>query len=105
MVWTATTAPYQVYLARLGNSPAVVKAADEAFKTLSDKGVTVMYDDRDARPGEMFSDADLIGLPVRLVVSDKTVESGCYELKARLDKDAKIVKSDALIESVNSLLS
>jgi len=60
----------------------------------------VLYDDRSARPGEMFADADLIGLPYRVVVSEKTLEKSLLELKSRTDPDAKLVKIDELVKTL-----
>ena len=60
----------------------------------------VLYNDRSARPGEMFADADLIGLPYRVVVSEKTLEKSLLELKSRTDPDAKLVKIDELVKTL-----
>ncbi|HSX36535.1 MAG TPA: aminoacyl--tRNA ligase-related protein, partial [Patescibacteria group bacterium] len=73
LVWPEAVAPAKVYLARLGDEPDVTNVADALYEVLTTAKVGVLYDDRDARPGEKFADADLIGLPVRVVVSSKTV--------------------------------
>jgi prolyl-tRNA synthetase len=86
LVWHENIAPAKVYLARLGDSPAVVKQADELYERLTAAGTAVLYDDRDTRAGEKFADADLLGIPWRVVVSDKT--AGNYELKARTSGEA-----------------
>lgn len=97
MIWPAIVAPAQVYIARLGENAAVVRAADDLYNDLTKKGVEVLYDDRDLRPGEKFADADLFGIPYRVVVSDKLVESQKYELKERtLQKLEVLSKSDVL---------
>lgn len=83
LVWPEAVAPAKVYLARLGDATEVVKAADELYESLTQNGVEVLYDDRDLRAGEKFADADLLGIPYRVVVSDKTVAAGSHELKAR----------------------
>lgn len=83
LVWPANVAPMDVYLARLGDTPEVTKAADELYAKLQSDGVAVLYDDRDARPGEKFADADLLGIPTRIVVSEKTVAAKAYEVKKR----------------------
>lgn len=83
IVWPANIAPAQVYIARLGTEKAVVDAADSLYGMLTEAGIEVLYDDRDMRPGEKFADADLMGIPYRVVVSAKTVEKGVYELKPR----------------------
>ncbi len=83
MMWPETIAPFKVYLARLGENKAVVDAADALYEELQKRGVEVLYDDRDARPGEKFADADLMGIPYRVVVSDKLVADHKFELKKR----------------------
>ncbi|MDO8592125.1 MAG: aminoacyl--tRNA ligase-related protein, partial [bacterium] len=100
LVWPAEVAPFAVYLARLGDSKTVVEAADKAYKVLTDSGVGVLYDDRDARPGEMFADADLIGSPRRLVVSEKTLQENSLELKNRTSDEVHLVKPEALAKAL-----
>jgi prolyl-tRNA synthetase len=100
LVWPANIAPFTVYLARLGDDPKVVEQADDLYKMLQTAGISVLYDDRDARPGEKFADADLMGIPFRVVVSAKTVESGEVELKARTSTDSKLVAPDAVLSEL-----
>jgi prolyl-tRNA synthetase len=91
LVWPAAVAPAQAYLARLGEDVETVKAADHLYKELQDQGIEVLYDDRDTRAGEKFADADLIGLPWRVVVSQKTVSEQKAELKKRTATEVKMV--------------
>lgn len=98
LVWPGNVAPAQVYLARLGDDEAVVEAADDLYAQLQDKGIEVLYDDRDARPGDKFADADLMGIPYRVVISAKTIEQGKVELKKRTSDEAKLVTAEALHE-------
>lgn len=98
LVWPENIAPARVYLARLGEDPEVVKVADELYEELKKLGVTVLYDDRDVRPGEKFADADLIGIPHRVVVSAKTIEAGKYEHKKRDEKENTLLTKDELIK-------
>lgn len=100
LVWPESVAPAKVYLARLGNTPDVISAADELYNRLTDSGVEVLYDDRDARPGEKFADADLMGIPYRLVVSQRTVDSGEYELKSRTKAEAEMLSAEMIINSL-----
>ncbi len=83
IVWPEAVAPAQVYLARLGDAPEVSEEAERLYRELTDSGTLVLYDDRDARAGEKFADADLLGIPYRIVVSSKTVAAGMHELKPR----------------------
>lgn len=100
IVWPENVAPFTVYLARLHTSEKCMQVADEVYSALQKMGVSVLYDDRDVRPGEKFADADLLGMPYRLVVSDKTVDSGRYELKRRTESDSQFVD----LNEVNKLL-
>lgn len=83
LVWPESVAPAQVYLARLGVDETVIAAADDLYDALLQTGTEVLYDDRDMRPGEKFADADLMGIPYRIVVSQKTLDAGKYEYKPR----------------------
>ncbi|HET7320140.1 MAG TPA: aminoacyl--tRNA ligase-related protein [Candidatus Saccharimonadales bacterium] len=98
LVWPAAVAPAQVYLARLGASPQTVAAADELYNQLTAKNIGVLYDDRDVRPGEKFADADLLGIPTRVVVSDKTVDANNYEVKGRSEAEATLVDQQQLFK-------
>ena len=100
MVWPESVAPFGVHLVRLGTDEAVVKAADKLYGELKGTGVEVMYDDRDESAGAKFADADLIGVPVRLTVSKKTVGEDSAEWKARTAQEAHLVK---LAEVVSKL--
>ena len=94
LVWPITVAPYQLYLATIGD---VAEQADALYSELTAQGVEVLYDDRDVRPGEKFADADLIGVPHRVVVSPRLNEQGSYEYKARTSSEAKILTKDELV--------
>lgn len=100
LVWPEAIAPFKVYLARLGAEAGVMKAADEAYKRLTTAGVMVLYDDRDARPGEKFADADLMGIPYRLVISSKTVAQGLVEQKKRIDAKTDMMSLELVIKSM-----
>ena len=101
LAWPEAVAPAQVYLARLGNDEAVVAEADELYNRLTASGVGVLYDDRDTRAGEKFADADLMGIPYRLVISEKTRAAGAYELKARGSEEVKQVSQAELLQTLD----
>lgn len=83
-IWPMTIAPWQVHLCAIRvDDPAVKETADKLYEELKKLGVEVIYDDRDVSAGVMFSDADLIGVPLRMVVSPRTLERGAVELSAR----------------------
>lgn len=102
LIWPEAVAPARVYLARLGDAEAVVKQANELYENLTDKGIEVLYDDRELRPGEKFADADLLGIPYRVVVSDKTQAAGSYELKARTSNQPEQVNYDELLKRLGA---
>lgn len=103
LVWPEAVAPAQMYLARLGDNEDAVRQADELYEKLTDQGVGVLYDDRDARPGQKFADADLLGIPYRLVVSDKTLTAGSLELKKRRDDQVEQINPDELLKKFGRL--
>jgi len=96
IVWPESVAPFRVYLARLGNDAETVKEADTLYERLQSDGVSVLYDDSDKRPGEKFADADLLGIPHRIVVSSRTIEAGNYEYKGRSQSEATHISYDEL---------
>lgn len=98
IIWPDSIAPYQVHLIRVDSSETVVKTADEVYNRLTDSGVEVLYDDRDARAGEKFADADLIGLPYRVVISRKTIESGKHECKPRQGAKTEFLTTEQLTQ-------
>lgn len=100
IVWPANIAPAKVYLARLGDKDEVVKAADELNDRLEGAGITVLYDDRDLRPGEKFADADLLGIPYRIVVSERTLDQAIFEIKKRTEQEPKMMKLDEIIKTL-----
>ncbi len=100
LVWPENVAPFKVYLARLDDNAHAVKYADAIYEKLEKAGTTVLYDDRDVRPGEKFADADLLGIPYRVVVSEKTLENTTYELKGRTEAVAGFVSEDELIKKL-----
>lgn len=100
LVWPESVAPARVSLVRLGDNSAVIKQADELYSRLTASHVGVLYDDRDERPGTKFADADLLGIPWRLVISEKTLAAGAYELKARQSSDSRLLKLDEVFKSL-----
>ena len=100
LVWPVSVAPAVVYLARLNDQPDVVRQADELYERLTAADIQVLYDDRDARPGEKFADADLLGIPHRIVISDKTASSHTYEWKLRTAQAAEQVSVDELLKTL-----
>lgn len=102
LVWPENVAPFKVFLAQLGNDDVVTKASQKLYDDLNKQGIEVFWDDRDARPGEKFGDADLYGIPYRVVASPKTVAADKYELKSRTSTDPKLVSYDELLKLLSA---
>lgn len=93
IVWPAAMAPFQVALVpmRLHQSPTVRAATEQLYQQLQAAGIDVLLDDRDERPGVMFADMDLIGIPHRVVIGDRGLEQGAVEYKARSAANVEMV--------------
>jgi len=102
LVWPSALAPFQVHLAALGagRAPEVAEAADALHDRLVAAGIDVLYDDRDVSPGVKFADADLLGIPVRLVVGAKGVARGIVEVRQRATGDEREAPIDGPIEDL-----
>lgn len=97
LVWPDNVAPFKVYLAPLGESAEVAAEADVLYEQLTNKGIEVLYDDRSVRPGEKFADADLMGIPHRVVISEKTLANNVVEYKGRTDSEAQMLSTKELL--------
>lgn len=95
ITWPDSSAPFQVHLIALDG---VGNEADSLYDEMIKKGVEVLYDDRDKNAGEKFADADLIGLPTRIIVSKKTVQQNSCELKRRTELESKLVPLSAVLD-------
>jgi prolyl-tRNA synthetase len=98
IVWPESIAPFKVYVATVGADTETANAAETLCSQLTEKGIEVLYDDRDVRPGEKFADADLMGIPHRIVISQKTMDGGTFEYKKRNESEARLVSQEALME-------
>ncbi|HYC09684.1 MAG TPA: proline--tRNA ligase [Steroidobacteraceae bacterium] len=99
IIWPAPIAPFQVVLVALNlqKSARVREVSDRLYAELTGAGIEVLYDDRDARPGVKFADAELLGIPHRLVVSERGLEAGKLEYRQRRDSTStEFAASDAL---------
>ena len=99
IVWPEEIAPYQVHIVAIaGGNDDVVAEADRLYEILNENGIEALYDDRDVRAGEKFADADLIGIPTRLVVSEKTVAEGGIEVSARSNGAPSLIPDSSIVE-------
>lgn len=102
LIWPANIAPYQVYLVNIGEGEDVQTMTRKIYDELLARGVEVLWDDRDVRPGEKFADCDLMGIPIRVVVSDKTIAAGGVEYKKRANSEVNIISQTELLSLVES---
>ena len=102
IVWPQSVAPYQVHIVTLGKSvnEESYKLSEYLYIALNKAGVDVLWDDREGiMTGEKFADADLLGMPMRVTVSAKSIEAGGVELKSRADGHMEIVKAEQFLKS------
>ncbi len=106
IVWPVEVAPYHVHLVNLGYAASEVttQTAEVLYAELTAQGCQVLYDDRDERPGVKFNDADLIGAPLRVTVSQRSLAQGGLEVKRRDSSERSIVPRDALADEIRRLL-
>ncbi|MEX0650022.1 MAG: aminoacyl--tRNA ligase-related protein [Candidatus Andersenbacteria bacterium] len=101
IIWPDSVAPYTVYLAGLnGDDETIRNQADGVYKALQKAGIDVLYDDRNVSPGDKFGDADLLGIPWRVVVSKKT--GGQIEVKRRTEQDNTLMSAEEFIKQVTN---
>lgn len=105
-IWPMAIAPWQVHLCAVRSDDEKVKAAaDKLYEDLQNAGVEVIYDDRNVRAGVMFSDADLLGVPLRVVVSPRNLDEGVFELTSRDKSISEKIKPEAALERVRELIA
>jgi len=106
IIWPDAIAPFQIALVPIGynKSPTVRETVDRLYGELVHAGFDVLLDDRDERPGVIFADMDLIGIPHRLVLGDKGLAKGTVEYKGRRDKQAREVSLDQIINTLRETI-
>jgi prolyl-tRNA synthetase len=104
IIWPEPLAPFQVVLIaiNLHKSERLREAADKLYEELRGRGIEVLFDDRDARPGVKFADAELIGIPHRLVISERGLDAGELEYRHRRDPESRMLKREAALELVSN---
>ncbi|MFN4181318.1 MAG: aminoacyl--tRNA ligase-related protein [Candidatus Paceibacteria bacterium] len=102
IIWPESVAPFKVHLLALGEDETVRLEAEKVYKTLSDQNIEVLFDDRiGLSAGEKFADADLLGMPVRVVVSNRSMKENGVEVKKRTEEKGIVVSVDELIKTLN----
>jgi prolyl-tRNA synthetase len=105
IIWPAAIAPYSVVITPIKYDGEVKETADKLYAQLNAADIDTILDDRDARPGFKFADADLIGFPVRITIGDRGLKEGKVEFKRRKAAEAEMVGIDAVIARVKESLA
>lgn len=98
IIWPDNIAPAKVYLVQIGKKS--IKQADELYKTLQARGIDVIYDDRDERPGSKFADSELMGIPYRVTVSDRLLDKKTIEFTPRATGESALLTADQLLDKL-----
>jgi prolyl-tRNA synthetase len=99
LVWPSSISPFSLHLILLSKEKdgEATKLAESLYTKLTNRGVEVLFDDRILQAGEKFADSDLIGIPLRVVVSDKSIEKGGVEIKERIGSESQIITEEELL--------
>ncbi len=104
--WPFSVAPYQIQIITINQQePKTREIADQIYDQLMDHGFSCLYDDRDERAGVKFNDADLIGTPVHVIVSDRNLSKGMLELKVRKTQESSFIPTQDLLSSLTKAIS
>ena len=103
IVWPEPLAPFSVSLIpiNLHKSPRVAEACEKLYTALTEAGVEVLYDDRQARPGVKFADCDLLGIPHRIVIGERGLDAGTLEYKHRRDDESRDLPLEGMVERLS----
>ncbi len=105
IIWPLPIAPYQIYLCPLYVSNTKVgEIAEKIYANLTAQSLEVLFDDREESPGVKFNDADLLGIPIRVTISRRTLEKNSVEVKRRAEKESQLMPLDGLAESLKELI-
>jgi prolyl-tRNA synthetase len=105
IVWPPSVAPYQLYLCALHpEDPDVAAAAEKLYNDLEAEGFEVLFDDRAESPGVKFNDADLLGMPIRVTLSPRTLEKKSAEIKKRTEKETQLVPLEGIVGKLKELI-
>ena len=105
IIFSPAIAPYQVHLVGLqSNRTAVREGAEAIERFFQESGVDVLYDDRDESPGAKLNDADLLGLPIRVVVSERSLQTNMVEIKLRNSDTSSLIPIEQAVSTVKNIL-
>ncbi|MHC5061057.1 MAG: proline--tRNA ligase [Planctomycetota bacterium] len=105
IIWPVSIAPWEVIITLAGHDDDISNAGEKIYSQLCERGIDVLFDDRDARPGVKFKDADLLGIPVRVTVGKKSLAEGKVEIKLRSESESEKVDIDSAAGEVISILN
>lgn len=105
IIWPAALAPFKVAIIpmNLHKSERVRETADQLYSDLAAADIEVLYDDRKERPGVMFANVELIGIPFRIVIGERSLDKGVFEFKGRTDSEAKEIAIDDIVQYIQDL--
>jgi prolyl-tRNA synthetase len=105
IIWPMAIAPYEVALLPLQKDPEVAGVSEDLYKELTARGVEVLFDDREERPGAKFKDADLIGIPLRVAVGARSLKEDKIEIKWRRDKQATTIPLEGAADAIAKMVA
>ena len=107
IIWPEAIAPFQVAIVPMNmhKSERVREASEALYEQLQNAGISVLFDDRKERPGVKFADIELIGIPHRIVIGEKSIDSGAYEYKHRRANEKVDVKPENVLEFLQERLA
>ncbi len=105
IIWPTNIAPYHIVITPIRYQGETKKLADQYHDQLTEQGFDVLLDDRDERPGVKFNDADLIGIPIRITIGDKSLDNNQVELKTRTQPKPQLIDTDKVITTVINMLN
>lgn len=106
ILWPLAIAPYQIYLCPLNmDNSDIAQAAEKLYQDLNKENLETLFDDRNESPGVKFNDADLLGIPLRLTLSPRTLKNHSIEMKWRNEKHAKLLPLEEIIDKTKDLLA
>jgi prolyl-tRNA synthetase len=107
IAWPTAIAPFQLALIpmQMKKSERVRETAESLYSALRDAGIDVLFDDRDARPGVMFADMELIGIPHRVVIGERGLDKGEVEYRARTDSDNRMLPLEGFVEFISGVIA
>jgi len=106
IIWPLTIAPYHIYLCSLYRKGSKVsEVAEKLYSELETEGLEVLFDDRKESPGVKFNDADLLGIPIRVTISPRTLKSNGVEIKWRSQKESELVPLEGIVTRLKELIT